>query len=80
MNDKRNKRIGIFEYDWSMYSFIKDFALKLAEAGYLVDIFFKDWEVALEITNTNDFKRYENIRFFNFTTRGTIRQVIRRNI
>jgi glycosyltransferase involved in cell wall biosynthesis len=80
MNDKKNKRIGVFEYDWSMYSFIKDFCIKLAEAGYSVDIFYKDWDIGPDCTNTDDFKCYQNIRFFNFTTKATRRQVIRRGL
>ncbi len=78
MNDKSNRRIGIFEYDWSMYHYTKDFAIKLAQAGYLVDIFLKDWDVRFNLTNTNDFKIYENIRYFNFTTKETRRQAIKR--
>jgi glycosyltransferase involved in cell wall biosynthesis len=78
MDEKTNKRIGIFEYEWSMYHYTKDIAIKLAEAGYLVDIFLKDWDFSLNFANTNDFSLHENIRFFNFTTKGTWRQTFRR--
>ncbi len=72
-----NKRIGIFEYDWSLYSFIKDLSLKLAEAGYSVDIFFKDTDIKRDYARTDEFKIYENIRFYDFTTRQTKSQVIK---
>jgi hypothetical protein len=78
MNEKTNKRIGIFEYEWSIYHFIKDFAVKLAEAGYLVDIFHKNWDFKPNFANTKDFSLNENIRFFNFTTRATRSQVYKR--
>ena len=78
MNDNANKRIGIFEYDWSMYSFIKDFAVKLAEAGYFVDIFFRDWEVGRQCIDNSEFNLYQNIRFFDFTIQPTRRQIFKR--
>lgn len=78
MNEKNNKRIGIFVYDWGMYHYIKDFAIKFAEAGYLIDIFHKDWDVRQNYVNTNDFDLYGNIRFFNFTTKASRRQVFKR--
>ena len=78
MDEKNNKRIGIFVYDWGMYHYIKDLAIKLAEAGYLVDIFFKDWDVRPNYANTNDFDLHENIRFYNFTTKATRQQVFKR--
>jgi glycosyltransferase involved in cell wall biosynthesis len=77
MDEKTIKRIGLFVYDWGMYHYIKDFAIKLAEAGYLVDIFYKDWAIRLKYANTNDFDLYDNIRFFNFTTKATRRQVFK---
>ena len=80
MDDVKNKRIGIFEYDSSMYSFIKDYAIKLVEAGYSIDIFFKDWDIRPDFAKTSEFKLYENIRFFDFTTRPTGSQIIRRRI
>lgn len=55
MDQSNPKRIGIFEYDWSIYHYIKDFAMKLAEAGYLIDIFLKDWDVGPNLANTRDF-------------------------
>lgn len=73
-----NKRIAIFEYDWSMYSFIKDYAIKFAEAGYFVDIFFKDWDIRPDFAKVSEFKIYKNIRFFDFTTRPTGSQILRR--
>lgn len=78
MNERTNKRIGIFEYDWSMYHYVKDFAIKLAEAGYWVDIFLKDWSIRPDFADTSDFRHNENIRFFNFTTPETTLQTIRR--
>jgi glycosyltransferase involved in cell wall biosynthesis len=78
MDEKNNKRIGIFVYDWGMYHYIKDLAIKLAEAGYLVDIFFKDWDVRPNYTDINNFDLNENIRFYNFTTKATRRQVFKR--
>ena len=78
MYDKKNKRIGLFEYDWSFYGFIKDFALKLAEAGYSVDFFLKDWDIGPDFAKTGEFELYENIRFYNFTIQPTKSQVLRR--
>ena len=78
MDEKTNKRIGVFVYGWGMYHYIKDFAIKLAGAGYLVDIFYKDWDVRPTYANTKDFDLNDNIRFFNFTTKATKRQVFRR--
>lgn len=78
MDRKNPQRIGIFEYDWSMYHYVKDLAIKLAEAGYLVDIFLRDWNVTPNFANINDFSLNENIRFFNFTTQETRRQAIKR--
>jgi glycosyltransferase involved in cell wall biosynthesis len=78
MDRKNHKRIGMFIYDWGMYHYCKDLAIKLAEAGYLVDIFFKDWDVRPNYANTNDLDLNENIRFYNFTTKPTRRQVFSR--
>lgn len=78
MDKKNSKRIGIFEYDWSIYHYIKDFAIQLAEAGYLIDIYLKDWDVRPNLANTNDFSLHGNIRFFNLTTKETRRQAIMR--
>ena len=78
MNKKNNKRIGIFIYDWGMYHYIKDFAIKFAETGYFVDIFFKDWDLRPDYANTDQFNLYNNIRFYNFTTKATNRQVFKR--
>ena len=80
MDEKNNKRIGIFEYDSSLYSFIKDFAIEFAEAGYLVDIFYKDWDLRRDFTKTSEFEHYEGIRFLNFTTKTTRGQILRRRL
>ena len=66
MDRKEERRIGIFEYDWSMYGFVKDLVVKLAEAGYAVDIFQKDPNVTLDFANPEQFKRLSNVRYFNF--------------
>lgn len=78
MDTRNNKRIGIFEYDWSFYHYIKDFAIKLAEAGFGVDIFLKDWDVRPNFADTNDFTLNQNIRFFDFTVKETRRQAMKR--
>jgi glycosyltransferase involved in cell wall biosynthesis len=78
--DAPSNRIGLFEYDLSMYGFMKDFIVKLAEAEYSVDVFFKDWDVRPDFTNIRDFDCHDNIRFFDFTTRPTRGQVLRRRI
>jgi glycosyltransferase involved in cell wall biosynthesis len=78
MQQRNNKRIGIFEYDWSMYHYVKDFAIKFTEAGYWVDIFLKDWNITPDFANTSDLTLNKNIRFFNFTTQETRRQAIKR--
>ena len=78
MDRKEERRIGIFEYDWSMYSFIKDFIIKLAEAGYLVDIFYKRPNVNLDFTNSEQFIHYSNIRYFNFNASNTMARRIMR--
>ncbi len=72
------KRIGIFEYDWSLYSFIKDLVIGLAEAGYQVDIFQKNQDTRLSFTNTDEFKKYGNVRYFTFTTSNKLPQRILR--
>lgn len=78
MIEKVKKRIGLFEYDWSMYHFTKDFAIKLAEAGYFVDIFFKDLDISPDYAYTNDFKIFQNIRYYNFSKPATKLQEIKR--
>ncbi len=78
MKNNRNQRIALFECDWSMYTFIKDFIVKLADVGYSVDVFFRDWQVGRQCTDTNEFKLYGNVRFFDFTTPPTRAQVFRR--
>lgn len=77
MNQKNNKRIGLFEYMGALYHYTKDLAIKLAEAGYLVDIFFKNEYDEIIPANTNDFCINENIRFFDFTTKATRHQKIK---
>jgi glycosyltransferase involved in cell wall biosynthesis len=76
MDIKEERRIGIFEYDWSMYSFIKDLVIKLAEAGYKVDIFHKDPNINLDFTNPEQFRHYSNVRYFNLNTSNTLVQKI----
>jgi glycosyltransferase involved in cell wall biosynthesis len=79
MDRKEERRIGIFEYDWSMYSFIKDLVIKLAEAGYKVDIFHKKPNVSLDFTNSEQFGHYKNVRYFNLSTSNTIaRKIVRK--
>lgn len=73
---KEERRIGIFEYDWSMHSFIKDLIIKLAEAGYMVDIFQKNPNVSLDFTDAEQFKHYCNVRYFNLNTSNTMVQKI----
>jgi hypothetical protein len=69
MNCSEPRRIGIFEYDWSMYGLTKDFAVKLAESGYLVDIFYKDVDQERGFADTSELEQYATVRYFNFTTR-----------
>ncbi len=78
MVERETGRIGIFEYDWSMYGFIKNFIIELAEAGYLVDVFQKDPSTTLDFTNTEQFRDYHNVRYFNFKTSNTLSQKILR--
>lgn len=73
-------RIAICQYDWSMYSFIKEFVVKLAEAGYLVDVFQKDPSGSMEFADSDVFKRYHNIRYFKFATSSVLTQVFVRKI
>jgi glycosyltransferase involved in cell wall biosynthesis len=74
------RRIGIFEYDWSMYSFIKDLVIKLAEAGYVVDIFQKSPNDDLDFTNAEQFNHYKNVRYFTFNTSNTLaRKIVRKS-
>lgn len=75
MDQIDRKKIGLFVYDWGMYHYIKDLAIKLAEAGYFVDLFFKDWDVRLDYADTSEFAHNQNIRFYNFTTKVTARDV-----
>lgn len=80
MDRKEERRIGIFEYDWSMYSFIKDLVIKLAEAGYIVDVFHKNPNVSLNFTNSEQFIHYSNVRYINFNTSNTMAQKIVRKL
>ncbi|MBN1569582.1 MAG: glycosyltransferase [Acidobacteria bacterium] len=81
MTDLRNAgRIGIFQYDWSLYAFIKEFVIKLAEAGYLVDVFQKDPDIKLDFANAEHFKQYNNIRYLKFVTPNTMRRKIMRRM
>lgn len=77
MNNTRDVgRIGIFQYDWAMYSFIKEFIIKLAETGYAVDIFQKDPNIKIDFTDTNIFTYHNNIRYYNFKSSNTLAQRI----
>lgn len=78
MNVITKKRVGLFVYDWGMYHYIKDFAIKLAEYGYCIDIFFKDWDIRPKLVDTNEFQQFKNINFFNFTISLTMWQMIKR--
>jgi len=75
MNTSDPKKVGLFVYDWGMYHYIKDLAIKLAEAGYFVDLFFKDWDVRPQYADISEFDSYPTIRFFNFTTKISTRGV-----
>lgn len=66
MLDPKEKRIGIFEYDWTLYSFVKDFAIMLAEAGYIVDIFQKDPLLSPNFSSSDNTDRLGNVRIINF--------------
>lgn len=67
MIDNEIRRIAVFEYDWSMYSFIRDLVFMFAKAGYSVDIFQKNPHGNLTFTNLEQFKNYPNIRYFDFS-------------
>lgn len=75
MDREQSRRIGVFEYDWSMYSFIREFIIKLAEEGYLVDVFQKDPTISLKFADPEAFRRYSNVRYFNFKSSNTAAQV-----
>lgn len=79
MDRREERRIGIFEYDWSLYSFIRDLVVKLAEAGYKVDIFQKNPSVSLDFTNSEEYKNYSNVRYYNFNISNTLtRRIVRK--
>lgn len=86
MNDLGAGRVGIFEYDWSMYSFVKDFIIKLAEAGYTVDVFHKAPGVSPEFTDPGQFVHCPGVRYLKFNTSnkmvekvaGKLRGILRR--
>ncbi len=78
MNLENHKKIGLFVYDWGMYHYIKDMVIKLAEAGYNVDLFFKDWDYRPHFADTTEFEHNPKIRFFNFTTKVTPRDLFLR--
>jgi len=71
-------RLAIFLYDCSLYSYLKDLAIKLVEVGYAVDIFLKDWDINPDFAGISAFRLHENIRVFDFTSRPTRSQVMRR--
>ncbi len=70
--DREERRIGIFEYDWSMYGFIKDFIIKLTESGYIVDVFQKNPNAIIDFTDVEQLKQVSNIRYFNFNISNTL--------
>jgi len=72
----QKKKIGIFEYDRLMDSFIKDLAVMFAENEYEVDIFYKDSDNRTNITDIFEFDNFKGIRFFNFTVKSSITQKI----
>lgn len=79
MDPRKANRIGIFQYDWPMYGFIKEFVIKLAQAGYFVDVFQKDPDVIIDFANLEQFAQYDNVRYFNFKTSSTLRcKIVRR--
>ncbi len=79
MRGEEERRIGIFEYDWSMYSFIKDFVVKLADVGYFVDVFQKNPSVSFDFANAEQFKQRSNVRYFSFNASNTLaRKIVRR--
>jgi hypothetical protein len=67
MNSKANKRIALFEYDWPLYSIIKDFSVRFAEQGYNVDIFYKGLDTRFQFIDKNEFDQYSKIHFYNFS-------------
>ncbi len=54
--------------------------MKLVEAGFSVDVFVKDWDITPDVANTGELRVQQNVRFFEFTTRPTKRQVITRRV
>lgn len=68
MDKEKSRRIGVFVYDWSMYTFIKDFVIKLAEAEFAVDIFHKDPDISSDFTKIEEFTHHDNVRYFKFNT------------
>lgn len=76
MPDHKKGRIGIFEYDWALYSFVKELAIKLTEQGYLVDFFQKDPGVGLQFSSLEHIINQPGLRFFNFHLPNSIIQRI----
>ncbi len=72
MDKMRTGRIGIFEYGWSMYSFIRDFVIDLAEAGYAVDVFQKDPSSTHNFANLEQLNNAKNVRLFKFSSSGAL--------
>ena len=58
-----------------MYSFIKDFAIKLSEAGYHIDIFHKSADDKFDLTIPEQFKQYENINYHNINISNSLKQI-----
>jgi glycosyltransferase involved in cell wall biosynthesis len=80
MHSKEIGRIGIFEYEWSMYGFTREFIVKLADAGYFIDIFQKDPDFNRDFAYAEQFTKYNNIRYFNLKTPNTLRRKIGRRL
>lgn len=80
MQYSKEKRIGIFEYDWSLYSFVKDLALKLVDAGYVVDIFQKDPYFNPGFANYDQIANLSQVRILNFSIRESLQYKIVRKI
>ena len=67
MRKREQQRLGLFVYEWAMYSLMKDFAVKLAESGYLVDIFYKAMPAPIELADVHALYSHQNIRYFDST-------------
>lgn len=78
MSESNVKRIGIFVYNSPIFHYIKDFVIKIADDGFMVDLFLKDCTIRHSFSNTNDFALNKNIRFYDLTSKETRLQTIQR--